>query len=72
MMALREHRDVYDFVFVQRTGSENPFDGIDARRRIRNTRFGDLDGDGTLGQCPLIDILRPHLLSQATWTSCGR
>ena len=57
-------------VFVQRTGTANPFDGIDVG--VRSTpALGDLDGDGTLRPRPSIDKLRSHLscLSQATWTS---
>ena len=41
-------------VFVQRTGSANPFDGIDVGWDSAPA-LGDLDGDGTLIQCPLID-----------------
>ena len=57
-------------VFVQRTGSANPFDGVD----VGNDCFpalGDIDGDGTLRRCPAIERLRPHFtfLAQATWTS---
>ena len=33
--------------FVQRTGSANPFDGIDVGYLSKPT-LGDLDGDGTL------------------------
>ena len=56
--------------FVQRTGSANPFDGIDVGSSSKPT-LGNLDGDGTLIQRPSIDKLRPHVLcrSQATWTS---
>ena len=55
--------------FVQRTGSANPFDGIDISSIP--PALGDLDGDGTLSPRPPIDKLRPHVLclSQATWTS---
>ena len=43
-------------VFVARTGSTNPFDGIDVG--LRGTpALADLDGDGTLIQCPSIDKL---------------
>ena len=62
-------------VFVQRTESANPFDGIDVGRKDTaeesNPALGDIDGDGTLRQCPSIDKLRLHVfcLSQATWTS---
>ena len=38
-------------VFVQRTGSTNPFDGIDVDWRS-TPALGDLDGDGTLRRCP--------------------
>ena len=57
-------------VFVQRTGSANPFDGVDVGSWSAPT-LGDLDGDGMLMQCPSIDKLRPHVFcpSQATWTS---
>ena len=41
-------------VFVQRTGSANPFDGIDVGYYSAPT-LGDLDGDGTLGPRPSID-----------------
>ena len=56
--------------FVQRTGSANPFDGIILGRYVAPA-LGDIDGDGTLVQCPSIDKLRSHVLclSQATWTS---
>ena len=40
-------------VFVQRTGSANPFDGIEVGG---TPAFGDLDNDGTLRPCPSIDI----------------
>ena len=39
-------------VFVQRTGTANPFDGIFPGRA---PAVGDLDGDGTLRQRPSID-----------------
>ena len=57
-------------VFVQRTGSANPFDGIDVGRSGAPA-LADLDNDGTLGPRPSIDMLRPHVLclAQATWTS---
>ena len=57
--------------FVARTGSENPFDGIDVGCRGKPA-LGDLDGDGTLRPRPLIGSDRKsHVfcLSQATWTS---
>ena len=41
-------------VFVQRTGSANPFDGIDFSK-YSAPALGDLDGDGTLRQRPSID-----------------
>ena len=40
--------------FVQRTGSANPFDGIDVGSYSKPA-FGDLDGDGTLRPRPSID-----------------
>ena len=54
--------------FVQGTGSANPFDGIDVGV-YSAPALADLDGDGTLRQCP--NKLRSHVLcrSQATWTS---
>ena len=57
-------------VFVQRTGSANPFNAIDVGVSSAPA-LGDLDGDGTLRRCPSIDKLRPHVFcrSQATWTS---
>ena len=57
-------------VFVQRTGTANPFDGI-AVDRYSAPALGDLDGDGTLRLRPSIDKLRSHVLcrSQAIWTS---
>ena len=47
-------------VFVVRTGSANPFDGSDVGR-LSAPALGDLDGDGMLRQCPLIDMLRLHV-----------
>ena len=44
-------------VFVQRTGSGNPFDGIDVGS-WSIPALGDLDNDGTLGPRPSIDKLR--------------
>ena len=41
-------------VFVQRTGSANPFDGIDVRD-WSDPAFADLDNDGTLRPRPSID-----------------
>ena len=57
-------------VFVQRTGSANPFDGIDVGS-YSAPALGDFDNDGTLRPRPSSDKLRPHVLclSQATWTS---
>ena len=57
-------------VFVQRTGSANPLDGIDVGL-YSTPALGDFDNDGTLIQCPSIDKLRPHVtfLAQATSTS---
>ena len=57
-------------VFVQRTGTANPFDGIDVGW-YSAPAFGDFDNDGTRRPCPSIDKLRPHVFcrSQATWTS---
>ena len=57
-------------VFVQRTGTANPFDGIDVGW-YSAPAFGDLDNDGTLRPRPSTDKLRPHVFcrSQATWTS---
>ena len=42
-------------VFVVRTGSANPFAGIDVSHSIPT--LGDLDGDGTLRPRPSIDML---------------
>ena len=57
-------------VLVQRTGSENPFNGIGVGYASA-TALADLDNDGKRKPRPLIDELRPHVLclSQATWTS---
>ena len=41
-------------VFVQRTGSANPFDGINFGS-LSKPALGDLDGDGTLRPRPSID-----------------
>ena len=41
-------------VFVQRTGSANPFDGVDGIWGSRPV-FSDIDGDGTLRPRPSID-----------------
>ena len=57
--------------FVQRTGSDNPFDGLNLGW-FNAPALGDLDGDGTLRPRPSIDKLRPHVtlcLPQVTWTS---
>ena len=42
--------------FVQRTGTANPFDGIDVGYRSAPA-LGDLDGDGTLRPRPPIDFV---------------
>ena len=42
--------------FVLRTGSANPFDGIDVST-YSAPALGDGDGDGTLGPCPSIGKL---------------
>ena len=57
-------------VFVQRTGSANPFDGIDVSE-WSSPALGDIDGDGTLRLRPSIDKLQQHVLClpQVTWTS---
>ena len=47
-------------VFVQRTGSANPFDGFDVGGRESTAMLGDLDGDGTLSPCLSIDKLLSH------------
>ena len=44
-------------VFVARTGSANPFDGIEVPHRSAPA-LGDFDNDGTLGPRPSIDKLR--------------
>ena len=56
--------------FVLRTGSANPFDGIEGSSNEKKPAFVDLDGDGTLRPRPSIDKLRSHVLcrSQAIWT----
>ena len=41
-------------VFVQQTGTANPFDGIGVGDDSAPT-LGDIDGDGTLGPRPSID-----------------
>ena len=50
--------------FVQRTGSANPFNGIDvgwvpgcSSCRDIKPALGDIDGDGTLRPRPTIDML---------------
>ena len=43
-------------VFVARTGSANPFDGIGVNR-FSAPALGDLDNDGTLRPCSSIDRL---------------
>ena len=57
-------------VFVQRTGSANPFNGVDVSS-YSAPALGDFDGDGTLRPRPSIDKLQPHVLClpQVTWTS---
>ena len=64
--------------FVPRDKSANPFisplDSFDSMMQLDlddYVFYADIDGDGTLRQCPSIDKLRPHVLclSQATWTS---
>ena len=46
-------------VFVRRTGTANPFDGIDVER-TSSPALGDLDGDGALRPRPSTDKLRLH------------
>ena len=46
--------------FVQRTGSANPFDGIDVGD-ISAPALGDLNNDGTLRLRPSIDHPRQHV-----------
>ena len=46
--------------FVQRTGSANPFDGINFGAYVVPA-FADLDGDGTLKPRPSIVLLRPYV-----------
>ena len=48
--------------FVARTGSANPFDGIDVGYSSAPA-LGDIDGDGTLRPRPSIDNLRLHKLA---------
>ena len=57
-------------VFVQQTGTANPFDGIDVGRQSSPT-LADFDNDSTLRPRPSIDKLRPHVFcrSQAKSTS---
>ena len=57
-------------VFVQRTGTANPFDGIDVGD-FSTPALGSFDNDGTRRPCQSIDKLRPHVFCplQATWTS---
>ena len=47
-------------VFVLRTGSANPFDGVDVGDNSAPA-LGDIDGDGTLRPCLSIDKLFPHV-----------
>ena len=42
-------------VFVQGTGSSNPFDGINVGYSESAPAVADFDGDGTLGPRPSID-----------------
>ena len=44
-------------VFAQKSGSANPFDGIDVGYWT-TPALADIDNDGTLGLCPSIDINR--------------
>ena len=57
-------------VFVRRTGTANPFDGIDVGD-FSTPALGSFDNDGTRRPCQSIDKLRPHVFCplQATWTS---
>ena len=57
-------------VFVQRTGSSNPFDGVNVGFSSAPA-VADFDGDGTLRPRPSSDKQRSHVscLSQAIWTS---
>ena len=56
-------------VFVQRTGSANPIDGIDVGFQSAPA-LADFDGDGTLTPRPSINCDYTNLwLAQATWTS---
>ena len=58
-------------VFVARTGSANPFDGIVVPSGESAPALADFDNDGTRRPRPSIDKLQPHVLclAQATWTS---
>ena len=51
-------------VFVQRTGTANPFDGIDVGW-YSAPAFGDLDNDGTLRPRPSTDKLRTLIVDSA-------
>ena len=44
-------------VFVQRTGSDNPFNSIGTSLKSFDPFFADIDNDGTLGPRPSIDKL---------------
>ena len=61
-------------VFVARTGTANPFDGIDVDSlpggSLSAPALGDIDGDGTRKPRPSIDKQRSHhsCLSQVIWT----
>ena len=48
-------------VFVQRTGSANPFDGIKSGE-LSAPAFSDIDGDGTLRPRPSIDGISTDML----------
>ena len=49
-------------VFVARTGSANPFDGIDVSEDSESApALVDFDGDGTLRPRPSIDKLQQHV-----------
>ena len=47
-------------VFVQQTGTANPFDGFDVGD-YSTPALGDFDGDGTLRPRPSTGKLRPHV-----------
>ena len=58
-------------VFVQRTGSANPFDGIDVGD-YSAPALADFDGDGTLGPCPSIRKLLSHVSRRRSGPRRGR